>query len=359
MTALFSPLPLRSLTLKNRLAVSPMCMYSSSDGHASDFHLVHLASRAIGGFSLVIAEATAVTPDGRISPDDAGLWKDSHIEPLARITSFLKTHGAIPGIQLAHAGRKASTARPWGHPTPNAFLTPDHGGWTPVAPSPIPFHEKDPAPRELTLPDIAAIRKAFVDATVRALAAGYELLELHAAHGYLLNEFLSPLTNHRTDAYGNSFDNRIRLLLETVADIRSVWPDRLPLFVRISATDWADDRGGWTLENSIELAKRLKPAGVDLIDCSSGAVIPGVKIPSTPGYQVPFADAIRKQANIPTAAVGLITDPAQAAAIIDEQKADLLLFARQSLRDPYFPIHAARTLNLPDAVKMPPQYLRA
>jgi 2,4-dienoyl-CoA reductase-like NADH-dependent reductase (Old Yellow Enzyme family) len=359
MPSIFDPLPLRSITLRNRFAVSPMCMYSSENGHATDWHLVHLGSRAVGGYGLILAEATAVTPEGRISPDDAGLWQDSQIEPLARITRFLKQHGATPGIQLAHAGRKAATARPFNHPTPNKPLTESEGGWPIVAPSPIPFDKNYQTPHELTIAEISTLQQKFVDAAARALAAGYELLELHAAHGYLINEFLSPLANHRTDNYGGSFDNRTRLLRETVQKVRTVWPDHLPLFVRLSCTDWADDQGGWTIHDSIELAKRLHPEGVDAIDCSSGGLIPHVKIPTASNYQLPFATAIKHQAHIPTAAVGMIDDPHQAAAIIAEEKADLILTARQSLRDPYFPRHAALVLNNPNAVHLPGQYLRA
>ncbi|HVS72897.1 MAG TPA: NADH:flavin oxidoreductase/NADH oxidase [Phycisphaerae bacterium] len=362
MPSLFDPLTLRSVTLRNRFGVSPMCMYSSVDGHATDFHLVHLGSRAIGGYALVMAEATAVTPDGRISPDDAGLWKDSQIEPLARITRFLKQHRAAPAIQLAHAGRKAATARPWGHPHPNKPLSEAEGGgagWKIVGPSPIAFDEGYQVPHELTLPEIHQIQQAFTAAAQRALAAGFDILELHAAHGYLLHEFLSPLANHRTDSYGGSFDNRIRFLLETVRQVRTVLPDSKPLFVRLSCTDWADDRGGWNLEDSIALAKRLKSEGVDLIDCSSGALIPRVAIPAAPGYQVPFAHAISKDANIPTAAVGMLTDPHQCAAIIADGQADMVFTARESLRDPYFPVHAARALNARDKLHLPDQYLRA
>jgi 2,4-dienoyl-CoA reductase-like NADH-dependent reductase (Old Yellow Enzyme family) len=359
MPSIFDPLPLRSITLRNRFGVSPMCMYSSDNGHATDWHLVHLGSRAVGGYGLVMAEATAVTPEGRISPDDAGLWQDSQIEPLARITRFLKQHGATPGIQLAHAGRKASTARPFNHPTPNQPLSESKGGWKIVAPSPIPFDKHYQTPHELTPAEILTLQQQFADAASRALAAGYELLELHAAHGYLINEFLSPLANHRTDSYGNSFLNRTRFLRETVQKVRTVWPDHLPLFVRLSCTDWADDQGGWNINDSVELAKQLKPEGIDAIDCSSGGLIPHVKIPTAPSYQLPFATAIKYQANIPTAAVGMIDDPHQAAAIIAEEKADLILTARQSLRDPYFPRHTALTLNQPNAVHLPAQYLRA
>jgi 2,4-dienoyl-CoA reductase-like NADH-dependent reductase (Old Yellow Enzyme family) len=361
MPSLFDPLRLRSVTLRNRFGVAPMCMYSSANGYANDWHLVHLGSRAVGGYALVMAEATAVEPRGRISPDDAGLWEDGQIDPLARITRFLKQYGAAPAIQLAHAGRKASTARPWGHPRPNVLVGPDGGGWPDdvVAPSALPFSPDYPHPRALSVDDIRAIQQQFVDAARRALAAGFELLELHAAHGYLVHQFLSPLSNTRTDAYGGSFDNRIRFVTETVAALRHALPDSAPLLVRLSCTDWAPDDAGWTLDQSVELAKRLKALGVDLLDCSSGGLIPHAKIPVSPGYQVPFAARLRRDAALPTAAVGLITDPHQAAAILAQHQADLIFTARQALRDPYFPLHAARTLGHPEAISLPPQYLRA
>jgi 2,4-dienoyl-CoA reductase-like NADH-dependent reductase (Old Yellow Enzyme family) len=359
MSSLFDPLTIRSVVLRNRLGVSPMCMYSSDQGRATDWHLVHLGSRAVGGYGLVMAEATAVDPVGRISPDDAGLWEESQIEPLARITRFLKKFGAAPAIQLAHAGRKASTNRPWSHPKPNAPLAIADGGWPVVAPSPIPFGDGYQTPHELTVAEIAAIQRAFAASARRALAGGFDIVELHGAHGYLMNEFLSPLTNHRNDAYGGSFDGRIRFLLETVRQVREVWPEEKPLFVRLSCTDWADERGGWTIDDSISLARRLKPEGVDLIDCSSGGVVPHVSIPVGPGYQVPFANAIRRKANIPTAAVGMITEAEQAQGIIAEGEADLVFTARESLRNPYFPLHAARALHRSDALSLPAQYLRA
>ena len=363
--SLLSPLTLRSTTIRNRLALSPMCMYSSSGpggGHASDFHLVHLGARALGGFGLILAEATAITPEGRISPDDAGLWQDSQIEPLARITHFLKQHGSTPGIQLAHAGRKASTSRPWGHPKPHSPIAPNEaGGWLTVAPSAIPFDEGYSTPHALTLPEILHLQHDFADAAQRAIHAGYEVIELHAAHGYLLHEFLSPLANHRTDDYGGPFDNRIRFLLETVREVRKIWNDSRPLLVRLSCTDWADDRGGWNLEDSIALAKRLKAESVDLIDCSSGNLLPPTqaKIPFAPGFQVPFAEAIKKEANILTGAVGMITEPQQAANIVAEGQADLVLLAREALRNPNFPLHAARALNAKEKLPAPGQYLRA
>lgn len=356
MASLFDPLTLRSVTLRNRLGVSPMCMYSSEDGVANDWHLVHLGSRAVGGYALVIAEATAVTPEGRISPDDAGIWADKHIEPLARINRFIKAQGAVPGVQLAHAGRKASTARPWGHEKPNAPITEAEGGWQTVAPSAVPYAEGHLVPQALTVEEIAAIRKAFVAAAKRSLQAGYEVIELHGAHGYLIHEFLSPLANKRTDQYGGSFENRIRFLMELIADVRRVVPEGMPLLLRISATDWLE--GGWTIEDSVALARRVKPEGVDLIDCSSGAIAPA-KIAVGPGYQVPFAEAVKKGAGIATAAVGMITEPAQAQAIIEQGQADMVLMARESLRDPYFPLHAARALGQREKVHLPGQYLRA
>ena len=354
MTAdLFSPFTLRSLTLRNRIGVSPMCQYSCEDGFASDWHLVHLGSRAVGGAALVIAEATAVEARGRISPQDLGIWKDEHVEPLARAARFIASQGAVPGIQIAHAGRKASTARPWeGH----APLDDAHGGWHLIGPDDRPFNDYR-KPRAMSDDDIAAVREAFRAAAQRALAAGFQWLEIHAAHGYLLHSFLSPLSNSRTDAYGGSFDHRIRLMLEVARDVRRVWPEKLPLTVRLSCSDWVD--GGWTIEESIELSRRLKREGIDLIDCSSGGVVPHVKIPITPGYQVSFAQAIRAGAEMPTAAVGLITQPAQADEIIRSGSADLVFLARAMLRDPYWPLHAARTLGQASAVKSPNQYARA
>jgi 2,4-dienoyl-CoA reductase-like NADH-dependent reductase (Old Yellow Enzyme family) len=354
MSYLFSPLTLRGVTLRNRIGVSPMCMYSCEDGFANDWHLVHLGSRAVGGAAVVITEATAVEARGRISPQDLGIWTDEHIEPLARIARFIESQGAVPGMQLAHAGRKASTARPLeGH----HYVDPAHGGWEPIAPSPIAFDKQYPTPREMTLQDIADVRAAFVAAAKRALAAGIRWLEIHSAHGYLSHSFLSPLSNHRRDQYGGSFDNRIRFLLETAREIRRAMPDALPLSVRLSATDWAD--GGWDLEQSIELSRGLKSEGVDLIDCSSGGLVPYAKVPLSPGYQVPFAEAIRKQAEIPTAAVGLITEPQQAEEIIASGKADLVYLARQLLRDAYWPIHAAKALGDAERVRAPAQYGRA
>lgn len=352
---LFQPLTIRSVTLRNRIGVSPMCQYSSEDGVANDWHLVHLGSHAVGGAGLVIVEATAVSPEGRITPGCAGIWTDKHIEPLARINRFMKQHGAVPGIQIAHAGRKASSPRPWdGGPQ----LADNAGGWPTLAPSALAFGGELPkVPKAMTETDIARVQNDFVAAAKRSMAAGYECLEIHSAHGYLSHEFLSPLTNHRTDRYGGSFDNRIRFLLETARAVRAVWPDRLPLAVRISCTDWVP--GGWDIEQSIELARRLKTEGVDLIDCSSGGNVPDAKIPIGPGYQVPFAERIRREAGIATAAVGFITEPALADEIVRNGRADVVLLAREMLRDPYWPLRAARTLGHAAAMPPPVQYSRA
>jgi len=350
---LFSPLQLRDVTLRNRIGVSPMCQYSSENGFPSDWHLVHLGSRAVGGAGLVMAEASAVTADGRITPGDLGLWKDDHIEPLARIFRFISDHGAVPAIQLAHAGRKASTSAPWLGSKP---LAEEAQGWRPIhAPSPIPFSPDSITPAELTTAGIQDIVTAFAHAARRAHQAGVRVLEIHAAHGYLLHEFLSPLSNHRTDQYGGSFENRTRALRQTVQAVRQVWPERLPLFVRISATDWAE--GGWDAPQSLELARQLIPLGVDLIDCSSGGTTPDAVIPTGPGYQVPFAEQIKRESPIPTAAVGMITTPSQADQIIRNGQADLILLARELLRDPYWPLHAARTLR--QDFPAPIQYGRA
>jgi 2,4-dienoyl-CoA reductase-like NADH-dependent reductase (Old Yellow Enzyme family) len=350
---LFSPLTLRGITLKNRIVVSPMCEYSSVDGLANDWHLVHLGSRAIGGAALVITEAAAVVPEGRISPSDLGIWKDEHIEPLARITSFIREHGSVAGMQLAHAGRKASTAVPWSGGAP---LSPADGGWTPIfAPSAIPFDTGYQTPAALEVSGIQDIVTAFAGAARRALDAGFEVIELHGAHGYLINEFLSPYSNTRTDQYGGSFDNRTRFLREIIEAVRGVWPEKLPLFLRISASEWTE--GAWDIEQSVELARIVAPLGVDLIDCSSGGNIPKVRIPIGPGYQVPLAERVRKDSGVPTGAVGLITDAKQADEIVRSGKADVVLLAREELRDPYFPLHAAKELGV--EVEWPKQYLRA
>lgn len=355
MAPLFTPFTLQSITLRNRIGVSPMCQYSADDGLATDWHLVHLGARAVGGAGLVIAEATAVSPEGRISPGDTGIWADKHVEPFARVSRFLKQHGSVPGIQIAHAGRKASAAKPWDG---GDHLANDAGGWTPVAPSAIAFGDGlDKVPHALSVEEIRGVQGDFVAAAKRSLVAGFEWLELHSAHGYLSHEFLSPLSNRRTDNYGGSFDNRIRFLLETTNAVRAVWPQHLPLTVRISSSDWVE--GGWTIEESVELARKLKAAGVDLIDCSSGGSVPHAKIPLRPGYQVPFAERIRREAGIATAAVGLITDAKQANDIVLNEQADIVLLARELLRDPYWPAHAARQLGDAKLVAPPLQYARA
>lgn len=351
---LLAPLTIRGVTLRNRIAMSPMCQYSATDGFANDWHLVHLGTRASGGAGLIIAEATGVTPEGRISPHDLGLWDDAHIAPLKRITDFIHDQGAVAGIQLAHAGRKASTAQPWKGGGP---VSPADGGWIPVAPSPIPFADGYPTPKELSRSEIEQVVHAFAQAATRALKAGFKIIEIHAAHGYLIHEFLSPVTNQREDEYGGSFENRTRLLKEVIQAVRQVWPDELPLFVRISATDWLDQES-WDLDQSIQLARDLAPLGVDLIDASSGGTVPHAKIPAAPGYQVPFAEAIKKQADILTGVVGLIVEPDQAEAILQQEKADLILIGRQLLRDPYWPLHAAIELGV-DVDYWPKQYLRA
>ncbi|QMU26847.1 NADPH dehydrogenase NamA [Adhaeribacter radiodurans] len=355
MNHLFSPLQIKSLTFKNRVVVSPMCQYSSTDGFANDWHLVHLGSRAVGGAALVIAEATAVNPEGRITPYDLGIWKDEHIEFLQRITSFIHQQGSVAGIQLAHAGRKASRNAPW---MGSQLLSPDEGGWENImAPSPIPVSEDLPAPVELTLDQIRQVVADFKAAASRALTAGFKVIEIHGAHGYLLHEFVSPLTNQRTDEYGGSFENRTRFIREVVQAVQEVWPSDLPLFVRLSATDWVPDENSWKLEDSITLASQLKDLGVDLIDCSSGGNVPVQQIKPGPGYQTPFAQAIREQAGILTGAVGLITSSLQADHIIRTGQADTVIIAREFLRDPYFPLTAASELHQP--ITWPVQYERA
>jgi 2,4-dienoyl-CoA reductase-like NADH-dependent reductase (Old Yellow Enzyme family) len=352
MPHLFDPLVIRGLTLRNRIVVSPMCQYSSNEGFVNDWHFVHLASRAVGGAGLVFTEATAVTPEGRISPDDLGIWHDVHAAPFERIARFVKGEGAAFGMQLAHAGRKASTRRPWDG---RGAVDPSEGGWQPIGPSDVPFSEEYPVPRAMTHEDIAAVVDAFARAAYRARTVGFDVVEIHAAHGYLIHEYLSPLSNTRTDDYGGSFENRIRLCLDVVRAVRQVWPEDRPLFVRISAADWVD--GGWDIHQSIELARRLTGMGVDLIDCSSGGNVWQAQIPAEPGYQVPFAEKIRKAANIMTGAVGLITEPVEADAIIRGEEADVVLLARELLRDPYWPLRAARVLG--HEVTWPAQYLRA
>jgi 2,4-dienoyl-CoA reductase-like NADH-dependent reductase (Old Yellow Enzyme family) len=349
---LFDELTIRDLTLRNRIVVSPMCQYSSIDGFATDWHLVHLGSRAVGGASLVFTEAAAVSAEGRISPQDLGIYKDEHIEQLARITRFLREQGSIPGIQLAHAGRKGSTVRPW---EGNGAVPESEGGWKPVAPSAIPFSEAYAKPVALDENGIRGVVKSFANAARRALEAGFQVIEIHSAHGYLLHEFLSPISNKRTDSYGGSLENRCRLLCEVVAAVRGVWPAGYPLFVRISATDWID--GGWDLDQSVELAKKIAPLGVDLIDCSSGGIAPGANIPIRAGYQVPFAREIRYETKIMTGAVGLITSARQADTILREENADVVILAREFLRQPYWPLQAAHDLGF--SVPWPVQYLRA
>ncbi|MVM33167.1 oxidoreductase [Spirosoma sp. HMF4905] len=353
MSILFSPLTIRDIRLKNRLVVSPMCQYSSVDGFASDWHLVHLGSRAVGGAGLIFTEATAISAEGRISPNDLGLWQDDHIPGLKRITEFVRQQGAVAGIQLAHAGRKASHQRPW---EGGASIGPTSElGWQTVAPSAMPFLESGPKPLALTIAGIQTVLDDFMAATQRALKAGFQVLEIHAAHGYLIHQFLSPLSNHRVDQYGGSFDNRIRLLLEVIACVQTVWLADLPLFVRLSATDWAE--GGWSLDDSVALAAILKAKGIDVVDCSSGGNLPNVKIPVSPGYQVTFAARIKQQTGIMTATVGLITSAHQAEAILETGQADLILLAREFLRNPYFPLQAASVLS--DQVSWPVQYERA
>ncbi|GAA4922575.1 NADPH dehydrogenase NamA [Mucilaginibacter defluvii] len=353
MSTLFSPITIKEVTLRNRIAVSPMCEYSSTDGFANNWHLVHLGSRAIGGAGLLITEATAVSPEGRISPADLGIWKDEHIEKLKEITNFIHEQGAVAGIQLAHAGRKASHQKPW----EGGKLIPSDqpNGWPTVAPSALPFAEGTEAPAELDKAGIEKVKADFKAAASRAVAAGFKVVEIHAAHGYLLHQFYSPLSNHRTDEYGGSFENRIRLVLEVVEAVKEVWPASLPLFVRISATDWTE--GGWTIEDSVELAKKLKEAGVDMIDTSTGGNVPRASIPVKPGYQVEFAETIKKDTGILTGAVGMITEPEQANAIIASSQADIVLLARELLRDPHFPLRAAHELG--QEIQWPVQYERA
>ena len=352
MSALFTPVRFREVELKNRVVVSPMCEYSAVDGHPQTWHIVHLGSRAVGGAALVIAEATAVDAIGRISPEDTGLYLDAHVESWRPITKFIHSQGAIAGVQLAHAGRKASTAAPW---TGGKPIAPSAGGWQPVSASAIPFDEGYQTPRELSAAEIKNVVAAFTQAAKRALAAGFDVVEIHSAHGYLLHQFLSPLTNQRRDEFGESFENRTRFPLQVVKAVREVWPERLPLFYRLSATDWVE--GGWEIEQSIELARLLKPIGVDLIDTSSGGTVPRAKIPAGPGFQVPFAEAIRAKAGIATGAVGFITDAKQAEEIVSSGKADVVLLARELLRDPYWPRRAAQELGL--KLKPPVQYERA
>jgi 2,4-dienoyl-CoA reductase-like NADH-dependent reductase (Old Yellow Enzyme family) len=354
---LFSPFQLRSVTFSNRIGVSPMCQYSSQDGFANDWHLVHLGARAQGGAGLVTLEASAVTPEGRITPADLGIWKEDHIPALQRIAQFIHSQGSRAGIQLAHAGRKASMTPPFpsSYGPAERLLLPAEGGWQPVAPSAVAFSPNYAIPRALDQAGIDATIEAFRQAAGRALTAGFDFIEIHAAHGYLLHEFLSPLANQRTDAYGGSFESRTRLILEVVKAVRAEWPAHLPLFVRISATDWAE--GGWNIDESVRLAHLLRDCGVDLIDVSSGGQVPNAQIPVGPGFQVQFAARIRREANIPTAAVGLITDPIQANDIVAHGEADFVFLARQMLRDPYWPLRSAADLG--ESASWPAQYLRA
>jgi 2,4-dienoyl-CoA reductase-like NADH-dependent reductase (Old Yellow Enzyme family) len=352
MSRLFSTFIIRGIEFKNRIFVSPMCMYSSRDGMPTDWHMVHLGSRAVGGAGLVMVEATGVSPEGRISPDDSGIWSDEHARAFAPIAKFIDEHGAVPAIQIAHAGRKASTDAPWRGGGP---LGPKERGWQPLAPSAIPFSDGFPLPREMTRGDIEAVLGQFVDAAERSLAAGFQVVEVHSAHGYLLHEFLSPLSNHRSDEYGGSLENRMRFPLRVAKAVREVWPKHLPLFVRISATDWVE--GGWDLAQSVEYSRRLKDLGVDLIDCSAGYLMPRVHIPEGPGYLTPFAYAIRRDAGIATGSVGFITEPFQAEQIIATNHSDVVFLARQMLRDPYWPLHAAKALNV--ELRWPDQYARA
>ncbi|MGC3943692.1 MAG: NADH:flavin oxidoreductase/NADH oxidase [Chryseolinea sp.] len=348
---LFAPLKIRDLTFRNRIFVAPMCQYSAKDGVPNNWHLVHLGSRAVGGAALVIAEATSVTDIGRISPADLGIWNDEQVEAFKPITAFIKDQGAIPGIQLAHAGRKASTKIPWqGHGKV------DSGGWTPVGPSNTPFSATYPIPRELSAAEVEQVVSDFVTAAHRAKEAGFQVVEIHMAHGYLLHEFLSPISNVRTDMYGGSLENRMRLPLKVAAAVRDAWPSGWPVFVRISATDWAES-GGWDVEQSVVLAKELKKIQIDMIDCSSGGTLERPVIPLGPGYQVPFSARIRKEANIATSAVGLITTAKQSESILENGEADAISMARELLRDPYFPMHAAKELGA--EIQWPSQYLRA
>jgi 2,4-dienoyl-CoA reductase-like NADH-dependent reductase (Old Yellow Enzyme family) len=352
MSKLLSPLTIRDIKLSNRVAVSPMCMYSAVDGFANDWHLVHLGSRATGGAGLIIQEATAVSAEGRITPGDLGLYKEEHIEMLQRITSFIHQQGAVAGVQLAHAGRKASCARPW---EGGKQLKKNESGWTTFAPSANAHNPEDEAPQALNVEGIQKVISDFRIAAKRAFDAGYKLIDIHAAHGYLIHQFLSPLSNRRTDSFGGSFENRIRLLLEIVQAVRTVWPLNLPLFVRLSATDWSE--GGWNIEESVKLASILKERGVDLIDTSSGGMVHNAKVPVGPGFQVPFAKRIKNDSGILTSAVGLITNVQQAEDILQKGEADLILIARESLRNPYFALNAAKLLG--DEIEWPQQYLRA
>jgi 2,4-dienoyl-CoA reductase-like NADH-dependent reductase (Old Yellow Enzyme family) len=352
MANLFSSLKIKNVDLKNRIVVSPMCEYSSVDGFANDWHLVHLGSRAVGGAALIFTEATAVSPEGRISPDDLGIWKDEHIPFLKRITEFIEKQGSVPGMQMAHAGRKASMSSPW---KGNKLIGPEDGGWQTFGPSAVAYKSGYSIPKEMSIAEIKKVVQDFQDAALRAKKAGFKVLELHGAHGYLINEFLSPASNFRTDEYGGSFENRIRFLLEIIESVRKVWTEENPLFLRVSATDWSDN--GWKEEDSIKLAEIIKNRGIDLLDCSTGGNVPDIKIPLKPMYQLSFAENIKKATGILTGAVGLITTPQEANSIIEEGKADLVFMAREFLRNPYFPLTAANELGID--VNWPVQYERA
>jgi len=353
MNKLFSPLKIRNLELKNRIAVSPMCQYSSINGVPTDWHLVHLGSRAVGGAGLILTEATAVSPEGRISPDDAGIWNEEQVNAYKRITSFIKSQNSIPGIQLAHAGRKASTYSPW---KGSGEVTVENGGWRTLAPSNIPFADNFPNPKEMDESDIKLVLDQFSIAAKRSIDAGFEIIELHFAHGYLVHEFYSPISNQRKDKYGGSLENRCRIAIEIAKSVREAIPDGTPLFARISSTDWVE--GGWDIDQSVQLAKWFNELGVDLIDCSSGGNVSNDKIPAGPGYQIPFAQRIKNDVNILTGGVGLITSAEQAEQIIRTGQADLVILAREMLRDPYWTLHAAKKLNV-DLQDFPKQYLRA
>lgn len=353
MSSLFSPLKIRSIELKNRIAVSPMCQYSSVNGFPNDWHLVHLGSRAVGGAGLIFTEATAVSPEGRISPDDAGIWNDDQANAYKRITSFIKSQNSVPGIQLAHAGRKASTYSPW---KGSGKVVVENGGWQTIAPSAITFADNFPHPKEMDDNDIKLVIDQFKEAALRSIEAGFKVIELHFAHGYLVHEFCSPISNQRKDNYGGSLENRCRLAIEITKSVREIIPDGTPLFVRISSTDWVE--GGWDIDQSVQLTKWLKEVGVDLIDCSSGGNVPNAKIPASPGYQIPFAEKIKNEVGILTGGVGLITTAEQAEEIINSGRADIVLLAREMLRDPYWALHSAKKLNV-DLTDWPNQYLRA
>jgi 2,4-dienoyl-CoA reductase-like NADH-dependent reductase (Old Yellow Enzyme family) len=353
MSKLFSPIKIQNIELKNRIAVSPMCQYSSINGFPSDWHLVHLGSRAVGGAGLILTEATAVSLEGRISPDDAGIWNEEQVNAYKKITSFIKSQNSVSGIQLAHAGRKASTYSPW---KGSGEVKVENGGWITLAPSPIPFSENFPHPKEMSEEDVQLVIDQFTKAAKRSIEAGFEVIELHFAHGYLVHEFYSPISNKRKDKYGGNLENRCRFAIEIAKSVRETIPDGTPLFARISSTDWVEN--GWDIDQSIKLAKWLKEVGVDLIDCSSGGNVTKAQIPIGPGYQIPFAEKIKKEAKILTGGVGLITTAEQAEEIISSEKADIVLLAREMLRDPYWALHAAKKLNV-DLTDWPKQYLRA